>query len=453
MRRRILLADDSVTIQKVIELTFLDEDYEVKAVSNGDEAIAALPQVEPDFVIADVHMPGANGYEVCRRAKEYRPGIPVLLLVGTFEPFDEGQSRAVGADSFLKKPFDSQELLQRVEELLAGRSAATMPPAAPAFAPPAAAPERGDLLAMPSLSELPPLDLGPPSAALEDYSSAPATDWGSFQVEPPPLPVPDPLPAPTTFPLAEDRSFTLEEEERPFLLDEERPFTLEEDRPFSPPGESSFDESPFLLDEEPLTTAPAADESSLLPAGEPLFDLDSPASGLRGAPLDETPAFEEPYPSFEAPSFETPAFDTPSFEAPFSPSETVRVDTRAFQVSGFATTPEESLGVPEGAAPLVESRAETEARIEAPAPPSIEASHEPASTAPAASVAAPATAVAASGNGRLSDEDVDRIARRVVELMADRTIRDVAWEVIPDMAELVIRDRLRELEIQAESFE
>ena len=63
MRRRILLADDSVTIQKVIELTFLDEDYEVRAVSNGDEAVAALSQANPDFVIADVHMPGANGYE------------------------------------------------------------------------------------------------------------------------------------------------------------------------------------------------------------------------------------------------------------------------------------------------------------------------------------------------------------------------------------------------------
>jgi hypothetical protein len=53
----------------------------------------------------------------------------------------------------------------------------------------------------------------------------------------------------------------------------------------------------------------------------------------------------------------------------------------------------------------------------------------------------------------LTDEDVDRIARRVVELMADKAIRDVAWEVIPDMAEMVIRDRLRELESQAESFE
>src|SRR6185436_2220811 len=145
MRRRILLADDSVTIQKVIELTFLDEDYDVKAVSNGDEAIAALPQVNPDFVIADVHMPGANGYEVCRRSKEMRPDIPVLLLVGTFEPFDEGQSRAVGADSFLKKPFDSQELLQRVEDLLASRPGAAPSAGMPVAAPPAAAPD-SDLL-------------------------------------------------------------------------------------------------------------------------------------------------------------------------------------------------------------------------------------------------------------------------------------------------------------------
>ena len=102
----------------------MDEDYEVRAVSNGDEAVALLSSLNPDFVIADVHMPGANGYEVCRRAKQSRPDRPVLLLVGTFEPFDEGQARAAGADSHLKKPFDSQELLQRVEELLASAGSA-----------------------------------------------------------------------------------------------------------------------------------------------------------------------------------------------------------------------------------------------------------------------------------------------------------------------------------------
>ncbi|MDP9119938.1 MAG: response regulator, partial [Acidobacteriota bacterium] len=101
MNRRILLADDSVTIQKVIELTFMDDDFDVKAVSNGDEALAMLTAIPVDFVIADVHMPGANGYEVCRQAKQLRPNAPVLLLVGTFEPFDEAQARACGADSFL----------------------------------------------------------------------------------------------------------------------------------------------------------------------------------------------------------------------------------------------------------------------------------------------------------------------------------------------------------------
>jgi hypothetical protein len=155
-------------------------------------------------------------------------------------------------------------------------------------------------------------------------------------------------------------------------------------------------------------------------------------------------------PSFETPSFETPSYEAPAFETP------------VFELDPL---PEERLGVPEGAVPLVESRAETEARIEAPPPPSIAASHEPESTAPAAAPfpapvsAAPVgslavgAAVPANGSGRLSDEDVDRIARRVVELMGDRAIRDVAWEVIPDMAEMVIRDRLRELESQAESFE
>ena len=167
MKRRILLADDSVTIQKVIELTFMDEDFEVRAVSNGDEALALLPEVKPDFIIADVHMPGANGYEVCRKTKQLRPGTPVLLLVGTFEPFDEAQARSAGADSFLKKPFDSQELLQRVEELIAAKA-----PAAEAPLPPA--------LPMP----LPVADWA--AAPAPPPAPAPAADAGGVSAEPTP---------------------------------------------------------------------------------------------------------------------------------------------------------------------------------------------------------------------------------------------------------------------------
>ncbi len=118
MSRKILLADDSLTIQKVVELTFMEGDYEVTAASNGDEALARLNDMEPDVVIADVHMPGADGFEICRASKSQYPGIPVLLLVGTFEPFEESAANDAGADAHLKKPFDSQELMKLVESLI-----------------------------------------------------------------------------------------------------------------------------------------------------------------------------------------------------------------------------------------------------------------------------------------------------------------------------------------------
>ena len=70
MSHTLLLADDSVTIQRVIELTFADEDIEVIAVSNGDEAIARMEASPPDIVLADVGMPGQNGYEVAKYVKK-----------------------------------------------------------------------------------------------------------------------------------------------------------------------------------------------------------------------------------------------------------------------------------------------------------------------------------------------------------------------------------------------
>ncbi len=124
MSKKILLADDSVTIQKVVELTFLEEDYEIITVGNGDDALARFTETEPDLVIADIHMPGADGYEVCRRVKDQAPGLPVLLLVGTFEPYDPAEAERCGADRHLKKPFESRDLQRLVEELLGAAAAA-----------------------------------------------------------------------------------------------------------------------------------------------------------------------------------------------------------------------------------------------------------------------------------------------------------------------------------------
>lgn len=260
MSKKILLADDSVTIQKVVELTFMDEGVDVVSVGNGSDALARLDDVAPDMLIADVHMPGTGGYEVCREAKRRRPGIPVLLLVGTFEPFNKDEFAASGADGFLKKPFDSQELVRQVTEMMEKAVAATISEAARTVSP--------------------------------NRESA--------------------VPAPVAEP--------------------------------SMPG----------------LVAGAA-----VPPESAAEDLEATAPG------DAT----------EATQVESaPAFGPAGF--------------------AFSTPP----------------TAETGAPIEM----------------------------------RLSDQDVDRVARRVVEILSEKVVREVSWEVVPDLAEVIIKDRLRELENQVE---
>lgn len=311
MKRRILLADDSVTIQKVIELTFMDE-ADVTSVSNGDEAVAALSRFTPDLVLADVHMPGVNGYEVCRRSKESHPSVPVLLLVGTFEPFDEARSREVGADSFLKKPFDSQELLQLAARLMTGS-------AGPAPAPAAAEqPAAAESAVWAEETQQP--------GALSAFSAEGGTEpiWSSLQLEPEPEPETE-------------------------LAEAAAPL-------YGEPVESQQEPDPFRWEVEPEALAPE--------------------------PFAEQELGYEPRPI------------------------------------GFRSH---------------ETR--------------LEEGETPAAVPPASEAVAAET----TGGGQpvpLSDADVDRIARRVAELLGDRAVRDVAWEVIPDMAEVVIKERIRELESQ-----
>ena len=126
---KLLLADDSVTIRKVVELTFVDEGIEVFAVGDGDAAMQKFVEVQPDIVLVDVEMPGPSGYQICEMIKqdEATQHIPVLLLVGSFEPFDQGEAERVGADGFLTKPFHSiRELVARVSELLGNGDESTV---------------------------------------------------------------------------------------------------------------------------------------------------------------------------------------------------------------------------------------------------------------------------------------------------------------------------------------
>ena len=137
MAKRILLADDSITIQKVISITFAAEDYELVVTGDGETALKKAREARPDLIIADVAMPGKTGYEVCRAVKEdpALKGVPVLLLAGTFEPLNKDEAMRAGADESIVKPFESQELLDKVRELLSrseSASAAEAPLAASA---------------------------------------------------------------------------------------------------------------------------------------------------------------------------------------------------------------------------------------------------------------------------------------------------------------------------------
>ncbi|MFN0086353.1 MAG: response regulator [Blastocatellia bacterium] len=121
MSYKILLADDSVTVQKIITLTFSDEGVDVLTVNNGDDAIHRLQYLRPALVMADVSIPGKNGYEICEFIRNHSDlrDTPVILLVPAFEPFDEERARRVGADYHLTKPFQSiRTLIATVKSLI-----------------------------------------------------------------------------------------------------------------------------------------------------------------------------------------------------------------------------------------------------------------------------------------------------------------------------------------------
>jgi CheY-like chemotaxis protein len=127
MPKRVLLADDSVTVRKVVELAFSDTEIRLDAVGSGAEAMRRIRELQPDLILADVAMPAPTGYEICLHVKTSERPVPVLLLAGAFEPFDGGRAREVGADGWVRKPFESRSLLQKVEALLTRRTPPNRP--------------------------------------------------------------------------------------------------------------------------------------------------------------------------------------------------------------------------------------------------------------------------------------------------------------------------------------
>ena len=143
MAKTLLLVDDSVTIQRVVELTFAHEDVRIVSMSDGQRALQWLDVDKPDIVVVDVGVPEVDGYTVASRVKAAKrhKHVPILLLAGAFEPVDEKRVREIGCDGVIVKPFEPQQLVERVKELIdltpTKAAAHNAPPPAPVHGAPA----------------------------------------------------------------------------------------------------------------------------------------------------------------------------------------------------------------------------------------------------------------------------------------------------------------------------
>src|SRR2546427_1665931 len=187
---KILVADDNSNIQKMVGLALKDQGIEVVAVGNGEAAVRKISDIRPDLVLADVFMPVRNGYEVCQYVKSdpSLAHIPVILLVGAFDPLDEQEAQRVGADGVLKKPFVPPDPLISMVKSALLRAGTAHGNASAAKTPEPEALKASDLLrpsglAVPTLAGIP-VPTGPPEPAMAEFEQESFVDEVPGRPEP-----------------------------------------------------------------------------------------------------------------------------------------------------------------------------------------------------------------------------------------------------------------------------
>lgn len=420
--RKLLLADDSITIQKVVNLTFADEGLDVTTVGNGDLAVEKIEEIAPDIVLADIHMPGLNGYEVCefvKRNQRFRH-IPVMLLVGSFEPFDEAEARRVGADDYLTKPFQSiRTLVSKVASLLSGKSAGdetptkeldthageqsevdkqagstmplatTMPPGSEmASDARAASEERRDAFADPSLD-----DAMIKETPVGDYNMD--ITIGGAQRATTPL-------SPADLEVAElrDATSSVIHTQDTLQMSVGHESTENAAKPASANVQPARSARAFAADDALLDLG--EDEPQLAAGREDEFVLDiwddsPPSSSHIAATADPVVQYHGDVTEISATAAE-------------------HVESEAFET-----------------APLVDVIPVAEAELETVSvEPDVEA--RTAQLSPTGMISL----------DQVSPEVIDAIARRAVEQLSEKVVAEIAWEVVPELAERLIKRRLEE---------
>jgi CheY-like chemotaxis protein len=467
MSKKLLLADDSITIQKVIQITFAHEDYELTITDNGDAALAKAQELKPDLIMSDVYMPGKNGYELTTAIKQdpALQHIPVLLLAGSFEPFDEDKARSCKADAWIEKPFESQNLIDKVAELL---SAAPESAAAPApVAEPVPVPEPEPVVAPAAVVQPEPVaaedfaieeeplaafdEVAPAepqvSAATEDPFGDISFEEETPAVEPEPAATDDwsdvatetePTPAAAEAFVADEPVAAVEDdfdfvEEEPMPVTE---FDEVEELPAADFGEVeelptvSSDLDAFDLDEGeimPLGDDDILGEEDLEPAMPEqtlaAWSRDDAAEDVFAEPVTEVAAIEDE---------DVFAVEEPIAEAP--------------EVSGTPVVEEVDAFVDEPvAAPVFEEPVVEPAPVEETPETVVEEAAPVAAAVSAGDVEAKASAM---GEDEI-EQIIEKVVTKVVEKLAGSILERVAWEVVPDLAENLIREEIRKIKDNA----
>ncbi len=307
MGKKILLADDSVTIQKIVELTFEGEGLELEVAADGHEALELAEASPPDLILADSTMPGLSGVELCRKIREHPvlKLIPVILLTNSFDDFNRADGDAAGVTAYVEKPFESQALLDQLHELLSEEGAHAPAPEKPAeLRPPA---DDVDLI-----SEEPEEEVAPASAEREELLEV----FHEAIAPPPPGEEPEEL-------LILEEVVEEETEEAPPLTEElpppveEPPPPIEDvpppaEEPHAPPApaepvaaeeaeeEEELEELP-VAQETPSTQPPTPTEESPVdqeePATQPFISTMEPTMAALGLSEEEPPPPAEPSPA------------------------------------------------------------------------------------------------------------------------------------------------------------
>ena len=402
MPHTLLLADDSVTIQRVIELTFADEDVDVVAVSDGDQAIQRIEAAPPDIVLADIGMPGKNGYEVAQHIRQSPrlAHIPVVLLTGAFEPVDQARAAEAGCDSVLAKPFEPQLVIGRVKELLA-KSHGKADESAVETAPPWSEPTMGGWPAAAPEAPTPQAAAPAPAAQtpvdLHDYFDRLDAAFSNLTSSaPPPAAAPKPPAPDVDWFDAQAAAAAPSAELWDFAAPPEAPPTYASP---APPAQA------FPAFEPPDAVAPAPSAEAAVPHS---FAGDAPPVAPP-APADEPP----PPPSL--------ADAQATLASPPSPA-------------GIAIAPPPAPSVsaqPAGLPPLADAFAALLAAEE----------DEPV---PAHMQLWPTAPPAAGANDALIEE----VTRRVLERLSDQVVRETVGEIVSRVAEELVRQEIDRIKAQ-----